>query len=201
MLFRSQPLLSLQLSLKNRADVAAVAESVSYFQDVVDRSLKESRPNPPGHAPPRAELQPLDLSKVLNNIVTMFEDEAASKGLMLRAAPTSLSVLIEPVILMRILTNLVANAVKHTENGRILIGARRVGDQVAVEVSDTGSGIGPEQLKEIFEPYRSGADSLGEGLGLAVVRNLAEEHGLSIKVRSQLGQGSRFIISGLHRQE
>lgn len=195
-----QPLLSLQLSLKDRADVAAVAESVSYFQDVVDRSLHESRPSSSGHAPPRDELQPLSLSQLLNNIVTMFEDEAASKGLTLRAASTSLIVLLEPVVLMRILTNLVANAVKHTESGRVLIGARRSGEQVSVEVYDTGSGIGPEQIKEIFEPYSLGADSRGEGLGLAVVRDLAEANGLSIEVRSQLGRGSCFVISGLSRQ-
>lgn len=195
-----QPLLSLQLSLKDRADVAAVAESVSYFQDVVDRSLKEARPTPTGHAPPRTDVQSLELSKLLNNIVTMFEDEAASKGLELRAAPTSLAVLLEPVILMRILTNLVANAVKHNENGRILIGARRSSEQVAIEVYDTGNGIRPDQVKEIFEPYRSGTGSLGEGLGLAVVRDLAESYGLSITVRSQLGQGSCFIVSGLPRQ-
>ena len=195
-----QPLLSLQLSLKDRADIAAVAESVSYFQDVVDRSLNESRPSPPGHAHAKTELQPLDLSKVLNNVVTMFEDEAASKGLTLSAARTSLIVLLEPVILMRILTNLVANAVKHTERGRILIGARRSRAQVAIEVYDTGGGIGSDQVKEIFEPYSSGADSLGEGLGLAVVRDLAEAYGLAIAVRSQLGRGSCFIISGLQRQ-
>lgn len=195
-----QPLLSLQLSLKDRADVAAVAESVSYFQDVVDRSLHESRSSSPGHAPPKGELQPLSVSSVLNNIVTMFEDEAASKGLTLRAAPTSLLVLLEPVVLMRILTNLVANAVKHTESGRVLIGARRSDEQVSVEIYDTGGGIGPEQIKEIFEPYSLGADSRGEGLGLAVVRDLAEANGLSINVKSQLGLGSCFIISGLSRQ-
>lgn len=195
-----QPLLSLQLSLKGRADVSAVAESVSYFQDVVDRSLHESRPSSPGHAPLRDELQPLSLSQLLNNIVTMFEDEAASKGLTLRAAPTSLVVLLEPVVLMRILTNLVANAVKHTESGRVLIGARRSGEQISVEVYDTSSGIGDAQIKEIFEPYNLGAESRGEGLGLAVVRDLAEASGLSIKVKSQLGLGSCFIISGLSRQ-
>jgi signal transduction histidine kinase len=142
----------------------------------------------------------LSLSQLLNNIVTMFEDEAASKGLTLRAAPTSLVVLLEPVVLMRILTNLVANAVKHTESGRVLIGARRSDEQVSVEIYDTGGGIGPEQIKEIFEPYSLGADSRGEGLGLAVVRDLAEANGLSINVRSQLGRGSCFIISGLSRQ-
>lgn len=195
-----QPLLSLQLSLKDRADVAAVAESVSYFQDVVDRSLHESRPSPAGHAPPRDDLQPLGLAAVLNNVVTMFEDEARAKDLTLRAVPTSLIVSVEPVILMRILTNLVANAVKHCDTGRILIGARRSDEHVSVEVYDTGSGIGPDQIKEIFEPYRLGADSPGEGLGLAVVRDLAEANGLSIAVRSQLGRGSCFIISGLSRE-
>ena len=195
-----QPLLSLQLSLKDRADIAAVAESVSYFQDVVDRSLQESHPSTTGHAPPRDEVQPMSISTVLNNIVTMFEDEAISKGLMLRAVPTSLVVSVEPVVLMRILTNLVANAVKHTESGRIIIGARRFSEQVAVEVYDSGGGIGTDQLNEIFEPYRLGAESQGEGLGLAVVRDLAEANGLSITVRSQLGRGSCFILSGLSRQ-
>ncbi|MEM7329298.1 MAG: sensor histidine kinase [Pseudomonadota bacterium] len=194
-----QPLLSLQMSLKDRADIAAVAESVSYFQTVIDRSLEEVRPSPPGQAPPRADLQPLDLAKLLNNIVTMFEDEAASKGLALSAATTSVQVMFEPVILMRILTNLVANAVKHTERGRILIGARRRGAEVSVEVYDTGHGIDPSHLSEIFEPYRSGTDSLGEGLGLAVVRDLAEANDLAVSVRSQLHRGSCFIVSGLPR--
>lgn len=195
-----QPLLSLQLSLKDRDDIAAVSESVSYFQDVVDRSLAESRPSPEGHAPQTGEVKPLAISSLLNNIVTMFEDEAASKGLTLSAVPTTLLVLVEPVVIMRILTNLVANAVKHTENGRILIGARRSREHVTIEVYDTGRGIAAEQIAEIFEPYRLGAESRGEGLGLAVVRDLAEANGLSISVRSELGRGSCFTISGLSRQ-
>lgn len=194
-----QPLLSLQLSLKDRADVSAVSEGISYLQGVVDRALHETHPTRDEPASKAREAKTLNLSRVLQNVVVMFEDEAKSKGLVLSAAPTSLVVSVEPVILMRILTNLVANAVKHTAQGRILLGARRRGEHVCVEVYDTGAGIGPDQLQDIFKPYRAGEGSKGEGLGLSVVRDLAESHGLSVLVQSKTGHGSRFQVSAIAR--
>ena len=200
-----QPLLSLRLSLRNRKDVDALSEGISYLQSVVDRSLVETRPAVSDAAAGEQAAggengqQDFALSKAFRNVVLMFEDEACEKGLRLSAAPTSLMVRCEPVSLMRILTNLTANAIKHAKKGRILIGARRDGDAVDIKVIDTGRGMTPAEIEKAFTPYVSGDDSQGEGLGLAVVKNLAEEGGLRLEAQSWPGRGSVFTIKGVSR--
>lgn len=192
-----QPLLSLQMSLRDREDVDAVSQGISYLQSVVDKTLREARP---GDAETRQTMRvdrTVGLGAVFSNIVTMFSDEAADKGIQLKTITSSAVIKTEPVILMRLLTNLVANAIKHTDGGRVLIGARRIGETVAVQIWDTGHGISADQLKTIFEPYVSGAQSSGEGLGLSVVKELAEANGWAVRIDSRLGHGTLVEVSGL----
>lgn len=200
-----QPLLSLQMSLKNRKDIAAVSEGITYLQNVVDKSLADTKPDEYASGVSQGDhssfkmTDTFALDTVLKNVVTMLEDEASDKNIHLQAEPTSLVVRCEPVLLMRIVINLIANAVKHTPKGRVLIGARRRGTKIAVQIYDTGSGIAAEQLGEIFKPYKLGVDSKGEGLGLSVVRDLADAAGLRLAVKSTQGSGSMFEISGIER--
>ena len=102
-----------------------------------------------------------------------------------------------PVLLDSILRNLVRNAVKYTRpGGRILIGCRRAGENVRIDVCDTGIGIASEHLSQIFEAFHrldaAGADGLG--IDLFVVRQAAELLGHGIEVRSRAGEGSRFSV-------
>jgi two-component system OmpR family sensor kinase len=108
--------------------------------------------------------------------------------------------LADPERLGTALDALIENAVKQTEPGdEIRLGARREGGRVAIRVADSGPGIAPEQLEAIFERFARldvgrSRERGGVGLGLAIVRAIAEAHGGSVRVRSALGQGSVFEI-------
>ncbi len=195
-----QPLLSLQMALKKRTGTDSISEGISYLESVINRSLDTTRPEDVAAAPVNdAEKPPFALGKALANVAMMFGDEALEKGLELTAAPTSLQVRADPVVIMRILSNLVANAVKHTSSGRLLIGARRTGGTVRIDVLDTGAGMTPEALETALRPYQKGSASRGEGLGLAVVREMAEANGCELIAASAPGQGTRFSLAGLPR--
>lgn len=106
----------------------------------------------------------------------------------------------DPVRLRQAVGNLVTNAVRHTpQSGRITLSGRRDGDEVVLEVSDTGSGIAPEDLPYVFNRFwradrsRSRATG-GRGLGLAIARQLVEAHGGTIAVTSTLGAGTTFRL-------
>ena len=106
----------------------------------------------------------------------------------------------DPRLLEQMLRNLLANAVKYTERGKILLGCRRYGDKLRIEVWDTGIGIPGEQLTGIFEEFRQLDNSARErerglGLGLAIVRRVGDLLGHRIDVRSWLGRGSVFAIT------
>ena len=105
----------------------------------------------------------------------------------------------DPVLLERILRNLVANALRYTARGGVLVAARRRGDQVRIEVRDTGVGIAPEHQQTIFEEFvqvqaSAQGSTLGMGLGLAIVRRSATMLGHRIGVSSTPGRGSCFWI-------
>ena len=191
------------MALRKQAGDETLGESLSYLESIIERDLSEGRAAAhEAHPPPdRAAAAPLSARKLIASLVTMFGDEAAAKSIELKGAPTSLQVDCDPVILMRLLTNLVANAVKHTQAGTILIGARRRRGAVTFEVHDTGPGIEGKRLETLFAPYVKSDTSQGEGLGLSVVRSLAAEHGLSISVRSVPGRGSVFSIDGVPRAQ
>jgi signal transduction histidine kinase len=100
----------------------------------------------------------------------------------------------EPMAVMRIASNLTANAIKHGETGGVLIGCRLGRDHVALEVHDTGPGMTAGQLSEVMEPYRKGDGSDGHGLGLHLVRTVCLQHNLPFTARSVPQQGSSFRI-------
>jgi signal transduction histidine kinase len=123
-----------------------------------------------------------------------------SQGLALRVSDTRLAVRSDPALLERIVRNLVANAIRYTERGGVLVGARRVGGSVAIDVVDTGIGI-PEALQSrIFEEFYQVRDRhtsrahAGLGLGLAIVRRLGTLLEHRVDVASRVGRGSRFRV-------
>lgn len=122
---------------------------------------------------------------------------ADQKGLALRALRCSASVRSDPLLLERMLKNLLTNAVRYTERGRIIVGCRRLGPQrLRLQVIDTGVGIPQHEQEHIFEEYYQleGASTQGLGLGLPIVRSLGALLGHRVSVTSAPGRGSVFSI-------
>jgi two-component system, sensor histidine kinase len=105
----------------------------------------------------------------------------------------------DPTMLSRILLNLVSNAIRFTPHGKVLVGCRRRGNEIRIEVHDTGIGIAPEQRTAIFQEFFKIADTQrddnhGLGLGLSIVKRLADLLGGNVDVSSTVGKGSTFSI-------
>ncbi|MCG5239998.1 ATP-binding protein [Azospirillum doebereinerae] len=141
-----------------------------------------------------------DVHEVLSRLVTEIAEQALERGLTLRAVPSSARVCSDPILLERMLRNLLVNALRYTERGSILMGCRRRGDRLAIEVWDTGPGIPADQMSAIFEDfYRCGTDRRdstgGLGLGLSIVRRTAQILDHPVTVQSRVGRGTVFSIS------
>jgi len=143
--------------------------------------------------------RPVALQAVFDRLDSEFRAAAATKGLRLRLVPTALVVDTDPVLLERVLVNLVANAVRYTNAGGVLVAARRRGAVTRLEVSDTGIGIPPDQRALVFDEFyqvgNPGRDRRqGLGLGLAIVRRLTTLLGHRLALDSVIGRGTRFTL-------
>jgi CheY-like chemotaxis protein len=121
------------------------------------------------------------------------------RPVVLRRVPCSALAHTDPILLERMIRNVIANAVRHTRAGRILVGCRR-GERISVEVWDSGPGIAPADQDKVFEEYYQLANperdrTKGLGLGLAITRRLSLLLDCPITLRSQVGVGSMFRIS------
>jgi len=145
------------------------------------------------------DVRDLPLQPLFDRIQGEFSDQAAARGLRLRVVPTSCIVHSDAAALERILRNLVANALRYTEQGSILVACRRQGNASRIEVRDSGIGIDADQQQAIFgEFYQVGNPERdrrkGLGLGLAIVNALARQLGHAVSVRSAPGRGSTFAL-------
>lgn len=141
--------------------------------------------------------EPTDPDVLIGEVIHAFSSQAATAGVTLAATgKTDLPILeIDPVRIREVLSNLVANALRHTpRDGAITIGSEATTRTVVVTVRDTGPGIDPELLPHVFDRFVKGAASRGSGLGLAIARGLVEAHGGSISVASTDGGGTTFRV-------
>jgi signal transduction histidine kinase len=141
------------------------------------------------------ELTSFPLSDVFDSIYHNWRLHADAKGLRLKVIPTRAMVVSDPGMLRAIVGNLVGNAIKYTAEGSVLIGARRRGNSMSIEVLDSGSGIPKDQLGAIFDAFHQiNPTSEGLGLGLSIVRRTAEALGHTITLKSDLARGSHFSV-------
>ncbi|AWU95117.1 hybrid sensor histidine kinase/response regulator [Azospirillum ramasamyi] len=145
------------------------------------------------------EVEVFALSEVMDRVAANSRPVAVQKGLILHIVPCRAHVRSDPMLLGRILQNLVENALRYTDKGRILIGCRRRGGNLRIEVWDTGIGIPPDQQDDIFQEFVQVGNAnrnrdQGLGLGLAVVRRLSVMLGHPVTVRSIPGRGSVFSV-------
>jgi len=148
-----------------------------------------------------AERSRVALAPLFESLVDEFRPHAEHKGVRLVAVATRLAIDTDPALFARILRNLVANAVRYTRSGGVVIGARRRGERVVVEVVDTGPGIAREHRARIFEEFfqvraagSASSNGRGMGLGLAIVRRLARLLEHDVTLASRPGRGSRFGV-------
>lgn len=205
-----QPLASLRMTFDSLADQtqphvrARLHEAFDYMEALSDDYLRDSgaetSENPevsaPQHLPVISE-QPeaYEVSLVINTVHQMFLEEAVSKGLRLRSVVCSQEIEAPAIAVMRIVSNLVSNAVKYTRSGGVLIGARRGPEHVQLCVVDTGEGMSGEELDRFRQAYQKGAASNGHGLGLAVCFDLAAANGMVLTVTSCKQKGTTFGLS------
>lgn len=139
------------------------------------------------------------VQQLLAEIATEFRQAADSKGLSLRVVPSTAYVQTDLELVKNIVRNLVSNAIRYTDRGKVLIGCRRLGTEVRLEVHDTGRGLSVEDKGRIFEEfYQVGNNERnrahGLGLGLAIVSRLTQLLQIPLTMQSVLGCGSTFAI-------
>ncbi len=184
-------------SQTGRAALHGLEETVEAMKGVVDSFLDISQIE-------SGTITPNVVAFPVRNLLARLQSEygpiATNKALKLRVVESSLTIRSDPRLLQRIFGNLMANAVKHTPSGRILLGCRRQGAELRIEVWDTGIGIPAEHLGSIFDefyqvrpaPVGSGSSF---GVGLYIVRQLAALLGHAVAVRSAPGKGTVFSIT------
>ena len=185
--------------------VEKVERSVEALKELLEALLDLSKLDAGAVA---AETRALALNNLLSRLASQFAPMAEAKGLALTLVPTTLWVRSDPLLLERIFLNLISNALRYTDQGRILIGCRRRGEKVEVIVADTGIGIDPIHLPNVFQEfYRAtsgnrGMDN-GHGLGLAIVKRLAQLLDHRVSIASKLGRGTvvRVLVSRAEPQE
>ncbi|PPT98971.1 GAF domain-containing sensor histidine kinase [Xanthomonas arboricola] len=141
------------------------------------------------------DLQSLALEDVLHSVLGVWRQPAINKCLALRHVPTSLRVRSHPTLLTTLLGNLVGNAVKYTERGRVLVGVRRRPGHAVVEIIDSGIGLNLDRPEQVFQAFRQ-ADprSDGLGIGLWIVHRTAETLGCDVDVRPRPHGGTCFSV-------
>ena len=168
----------------------AVTKLTEHFNCLVDAFYLAER----AHA---LEVSSVGLGALFWRLQHENEDAAIQRGVDLRVVSTNARVMSNPVLLWCIVRNLLTNAIKYTEpGGRILIGCRRKGPEIRIDVYDTGIGIPENQLPRIFDSFTRLAPerSNGLGIGLSIVRRALEVLGHRIEIRSAIGEGSVFSI-------
>lgn len=199
-----QPLSSAKLFVSAISDAAdspdivdiaqKTATSLAHLQDIIEALMDISRLDSDRVV---MDLQPLNLNRVFQTLQEQFAPLAERKGLALTIVPSNLLVESDPGYLRRILENLISNAVRYTDSGQILLGARRRGSRARIEVRDTGRGLQQSDQSMIFEEFRKVDRSASEGLGLglAIVKRASKALDHPIDIWSELGRGSCFSVS------
>ena len=145
----------------------------------------------------KPKVSDIAMDELLANLASVYMVEAELKGLRLQIRQSHAFGRTDPQLLRRILGNLIANAIRYTDHGGVLVACRRHKGKFWIEVWDTGVGIDADETDIIFEEFRQLGDASrnrGSGLGLAIAAKAAALLGLEIRVRSRPGRGSLFAI-------
>ncbi|MDZ4381736.1 MAG: chemotaxis protein CheB [Parvibaculum sp.] len=146
-----------------------------------------------------AEMADIKIDDILGRMKDEFAYTAQAQDLSFRVVPCDLSIRSDSHLLEQMIRNMLSNAFKYTRSGRVLLGCRRRGGMLSIEILDSGMGIPRDELEAIFDEYHqidntARERSRGLGLGLSIVRHLGKLLDHPVRVRSQPGKGSCFSI-------
>jgi len=176
--------------------VANLSSAVESLSKLVEELLEISRLDS-GAIQPR--VQQVLLDEMFRSLEQEFMPQAAAKGLSLRVRRSGLAIDSDQLLLLRVLRNLLANAIKYTKRGGVLLASRKRGAQVSIGVWDTGPGIHKQELDRVFEEFYRGASSRGQekggfGLGLSIVKRICGVLGHALIVTTRPGTGTVFRV-------
>ena len=189
------------LTLRNMdPDVRAISTNIGAalrsLSALVDALLDVSRLDAGAMKP---ELQQVDVSAIAQRIANEYRPSAERKGIELKVLDCRAACRTDPLLLDRMLRNLVDNAIKYTDRGSVSIDLRSEGSAVRITVADTGEGIPASERERIFEEFYQIGNAerdrtKGLGLGLAIVRRIGKLLGTDVEVASEVGRGSAFAF-------
>lgn len=187
---------AMQTANDARTLASQIDQSLQTIEDLIKTLLDISKLDA-GVVKPDVKNFPLD--DVLSLLEASFQPQAVAKGLKLKVRRCGLMVRSDPMLLLRVLQNLVSNAVRYTDKGGVLVGVRKRGKHCLIDVVDTGRGISESERETIFEEFYRGAAAAGGshtglGLGLSIVQRTVLTLGHSLFVTSELGKGSTFRL-------
>ena len=194
-----QPLASLRTALSRigGTDEDAIQQMYSAFDYLEKLARDQINAGKTGTVTAHLEgsLETFSARTILDNVYEMFKDEADAKNLKFTYSPVDVDITSDPIALMRAVSNLVSNAIKHTETGHIkLTGAAR-DDRVRIDVSDSGNGMSEAEITRLSQQHEKGEKSQGSGLGLTIVQEISDALSLDFKLDSKVGVGSKASLS------
>jgi signal transduction histidine kinase len=189
-------LAELDISGQGAALIGQVDRSLLTLEDLL-RTLLDISKLDAGVLKP--DIRPITVASLFEPLRQEFAPVAAKRGVSLRILASPYAVVSDPLMMRRILQNLLSNALRYTQKGGVLMGCRRRGNCLCIQVHDTGPGIPEAQQQAIFVEFQRGessdGDQAGFGLGLSIVHRFATELGHDIQLESRLGRGSTFSIT------
>ncbi|MEM1048163.1 MAG: ATP-binding protein [Pseudomonadota bacterium] len=208
-----QPLASLRLSLdaamsrsgEDRATRDRLSETFDYLdrltagyasgssEDSEDGFTSAAETKAPDGSEPMAEAYSIAL--ITDAVAAMFTNEAQAKGLDFQVSVADCQTRVPVMAMMRVVSNLVSNAVKHTETGGISIDAHPAADRVVISICDTGPGMSTAEFDILRQRRSKGEGSDGHGLGLAIVDDLCRDNGVDLELKDAADGGTCFVLS------
>ncbi len=185
-----QPLMSLRTTMdavtrEQPPEVRTqLRDAFDYLEQLAGSYMDEVRPTASDDVPEPQRVETVPVTLFTETLDRMFRAEAEAKGLTFEVHGTTGSVEVQPLIMMRILGNLLSNAIKHTATGSVALTAQKVADRTILTIANSGTPLNERQVATLFEPYRKGDSSAGDGLGLAIVRHLSGIAGLTLRFDS-----------------
>ncbi len=182
---------------RSEADLAEnVDASLDAVEEILTALLDISRLDTGAMKP---QLSNFRVDELLRQLAREFEPVAREKGLRLKIVPSSLTIRSDRRLIRRLLQNLISNAIKYTPSGSVLVGARRRGGKLVLQVLDTGLGIPASKQRIVFREFQrldQGARvARGLGLGLSIVERIARVLDHKLELKSEPGRGTRFSVT------
>ena len=170
-------------------------EKTDHSNDKNLASPDNTNTSEPAIADDDVKLETFPAQLILDTCHAMFFDQAKHKNLELRVIGSSLQLRSAATPVLRVVCNLVSNAVKFTQQGKVVIGVVRRGERVEFVIADTGPGIEASEQDRLFQPYVKTIDSEGHGLGLAIAKQLCDANNLDMRITTKPGPGTCFRVS------